>query len=356
MEAVQPELYPLEVSLHRIKTSWGGWPGRVGEIWSLSGPPHESLILNGPLAGRWLTEIVGNYQQRLLGEDVELDPREPFHFQIKFVLAAKDLSVEVHPTEAHTMEKRLPMVGLDKVWYILGVKPGSLLYLGFKDRTGPGEIERALQDRSFPQRLNAFPAKPGEVYLVPAGRVHAVGKGVKLLEIQRHSSLTCELFRWDGKDPDPCPDLPFLETNAVSPDPVPAVTVGEAGNTIEYLACTPRFLLRRLVVHDSLEVPQPGRRMRVYTGLRGAGWLRWGFSDICSYIQPYQSVLVPAIPEDLFFESDGVLEVLETSVPDMAGETLSRILDLGIPRERIISLGGDDYCGILRNCLPGGGK
>jgi mannose-6-phosphate isomerase class I len=356
MEAVQPELYPLEVSLHRIKTSWGGWPGRVGEIWSLSGPPHESLILNGPLAGRWLTEIVGNYQQRLLGEDVELDPREPFHFQIKFVLAAKDLSVEVHPTEAHTMEKRLPMVGLDKVWYILGVKPGSLLYLGFKDRTGPGEIERALQDRSFPQRLNAFPAKPGEVYLVPAGRVHAVGKGVKLLEIQRHSSLTCELFRWDGKDPDPCPDLPFLETNAVSPDPVPAVTVGEAGNTIEYLACTPRFLLRRLVVHDSLEVPQPGRRMRVYTGLRGSGWLRWGFSDLCSYIQPYQSVLVPAIPEDLYFESEGVLEVLETSVPDMEGETFTCILDQGIPRERIISLGGTDYCGVLRNCLPGGGR
>ena len=71
-------LYPLEMSLYRIKRALGGWLGRVGEIWTISGPPHESLVLNGPLAGNRLTDVVGEYQQRLLGKDMELDPSEPF--------------------------------------------------------------------------------------------------------------------------------------------------------------------------------------------------------------------------------------------------------------------------------------
>ena len=124
------ELYPLELSLNRIKKTWGGWRGKIGEIWSLSGPPHESLVLNGQLAGQRLTEIVGEFQQKLLGKEMELDPREPFPVLLKFIYTVEDLTVQVHPDDAYTLENALPMIGNDKLWYIIAAKPGGLIYLG----------------------------------------------------------------------------------------------------------------------------------------------------------------------------------------------------------------------------------
>lgn len=352
MENELPELYPLEVSIRRIKRPWGGWPAKVGELWSLSGPPHESLVLNGPLTGRWLTQIVGEYQQGLLGKDVELDPKEPFPFLIKFVLAARDLPVQVHPTEAHTQEQRLPMVGVDKVWTVLDARKGGKLYLGFREGIRREDLGRALEDEAFLRRLNAVTVRPGDVFMVPAGRVHAVGKGVKLVEIQRHSTLTYELFPRPKRSDSPGAPLNFVETDPIVPGPIPGQALACGQGRTEYLACTPHFLLRRLVIRDSMELNHTGHRMLVYTGLKGEGWLRWGFTDICIYIQPYQSVVVPALAQDLFFESDRELEVLETSVSDMAGETLECMLEQGIPAEKIIRLGGSEYGAILRDCLP----
>lgn len=353
MAAIQPELYPLEVSLHRIRRPWGGWPGGVGEIFSLSGPPHESLVLNGPLAGRWLTEIVGDYQQRLLGENMELDPREPFPFLLKFVLAARNLPVHVHPNDTFTLEKRLPMVGVDTVWVVLDSEPEGHLYLGLRERLSPTVLREAIRDGSLPLRLNALSVAPGDVYTVPAGRVHAVGKGVKLLEIQRHSSAAYELFDRAGKGGGTDDALEAVDLNPVAPRPIPRIPVLMGESRIEYVACTPRFMLRRLLIKGTLEMAHTGKRMCTYTGLKGAGWLRWGFTDLATYIQPYQTVLVPAAEQDLCFESDGVLEVMETSVPDMAAEAFSPILALGIPRERIAMLGGDDYMGICMDSLRG---
>jgi mannose-6-phosphate isomerase len=351
MAAIQPDLYPLEVSLHRIRKPWGGWPGGVGEIWSLAGPPHESLVLNGPLAGRWLTEIVGSYQQRLLGEGMEMDPREPFPFLMKFVLAARNLPVHVHPNDAFTLEKRLPAVGVDKVWVILDSEPEARLYLGLQDVLSPAALKEALKDGTLPLRLNALSVSPGDVYTVPAGRAHAIGKGVKLLEVQRHSGAAYDLQDRAGKHGGTPEAFEALDPNPVAPRPIPKIPVPMGESRVEYVACTPRFLLRRLVIKGTLEIAHAGKRMAAYTGLKGAGWLRWGFSDLTTYIQPYQTVLVPAVEQDLCFESDGVLEVMETSVPDMAGEIFGPILRLGIPMERIAMLGGDDYGRILRDSL-----
>ena len=358
MEAAQYPLYPFDVSLHRIKKNWGGWPGKVGEIWSLSGPPYESLVLNGPLAGRWLTEIVGDFQQKVLGQGVELDPREPFPFLIKFISTAKDAPVQVHPDDAYTVRKRLPTVGLDKVWYILDAKPGGLVYLGFTDHINPAQIMEAVQQKSIHKMMNAIPVKRGDLYTVPAGRIHAIGKGIRLMEVRRHSDVTYQVLDWareetGGDESGPLPDeaLEVLSLEPVSPRTIPQISVGSGENRLEYLACTPRFLLRRLMIKDTLEISHAGRRMLVYTGVKGSGWLRWGFSDFYSYIQPYQSILVPAVPQELYFETGGGLEVVETSVPDIAGETLNEMLELGIPKERIILLGGDDYKSILRGCL-----
>ena len=90
----------------------------------------------------------------------------------------------------------------------------------------------------------------------------------------------------------------------------------------------------------------------VYTGLKGTGLLRWGLSEISVFIEPSQSILVPAISEDLLFESeDDLLEVIETSVPDLTGETLIQMFSPEITCDRIAGLGGEDYSRIIKECI-----
>lgn len=358
MNSPEYELYPFELSLNRIKKVWGGWPGKIGEIWSLSGPPHESLILNGSLAGRRLTELVGDFQQKLLGKGMELDPREPFPLLLKFISTGRDLPIQVHPHDAYTLENGLPMVGRDKICYILKVENGGRLYLGFREKIDEKTIRKAVAVESLHHLMNSVPLKKGELYTVPAGRIHAVGKGITFIEIQRHSDLTFRLFDWNSKakkgddgDYQMEEALKVLDFNPISPKPIPKVTIDSGENSIEFLALTPHFTLRRLSIKESMDLPLKGSRFVVYTGLRGTGWVRWGFSEIYSLIQPYQSILIPAIPEDLSFETENGIDVLETSVPDLTGGSLTEMIGLRIPPESIVGLGGEDYGKILKGYL-----
>jgi len=357
MNPSEYQLYPIELSLNRVKKAWGGWPGKIGEVWSLSAHPHENLALNGKLAGRRLTEIVGGFQQRLLGKDIELDPREPFPFLLKFISAAKNLTIQVHPDDAYTIENGLSLVGRDKMFYILAAKPDARIYLGFKDRVSEKIVREAVDKGTLHRLLNPLSVKSGELYSIPAGRIHSIGKGIIIFEIQRHSDLTFRLSEWDNEiksnaGPSQLDEaFKVLDFNPVSPKPIPKVTISSDKSHIEWLGLTPRFVLRRLFVRESLEFSLRGNRFMVYTGLRGTGWLRWGLSDMSTFIQPFQSILVPAIPEDIYFESEDGLELLETSVPDLAGETLDQMIEAGIRTDRIAGLRGEDYSRILKEYM-----
>ncbi|MFC1867427.1 class I mannose-6-phosphate isomerase [Thermodesulfobacteriota bacterium] len=355
MNSQEDQLYPIELSLNRVKKTWGGWPGKIGEIWSLSCYPHESLALNGILTGRRLREIIGEFQQKLLGRDIELDPREPFPLLLKFISTVKDLPIRVHPDDAYTLENRLPMVGRNKIIYILGVKPGAKIYSGFREKTDEKTVMETVNKGSLRDLMNSVSVKPGEVYTVPPGRVHAVGKGVALLEIQRHSGLSFRFSDQDDKrrkeSADPCqPEeaLKIVDLNPISPKPIPKITIKSGNNRVEWLGLTPNFFLRKLSIRDPLELCLKGNRFLVYTGLRGMGWLRWGLSDSSIFIQPGQSILVPAVPEDLLFESEDGLEVLESSVPDLMGETIEQMVGYGIEGDKIAGLGGEDYEKIIK--------
>lgn len=352
------QLYPIELSLSRIKRAWGGWPGKVGEIWSLSCDPYESLALNGILAGRTLREIVGEFQQRLLGKKIELDPREPFPFLLKFISSKKNLSIQVHPDDAYTLEHGLNMVGTDKIFYILSAGPDARIFSGFREKISKKTVLESINRNTMRRLMNAVIVKPGEVYTVPAGRIHSIGKGISLFEIRRHSNLTFFLSaKKDGEisnsieSNQPEDALRVLNLNSISPKPISRVAISSDNNRIAWLCLTPNFMLRKLYIRDSLEITLNGNRFLVYTGLKGTGYLRWGLSDIYILIQPGQSILIPAIPEDLLFKSEDGLEILETSVPDLSGDTIEQMIGMGIQPERIAGLGGEDYSKILRGCI-----
>ena len=346
------------MSLHRIRKAWGGWTGKIGEIWTMSGPPHESLVLNGSLAGSSLTKVVGEYQQKLLGLDMELDPREPFPLLLKFVSTAKSHPIEVHPNDPYTVAKGLPMVGRDKIWHILAVRPGSRIYLGFKDRVTTEKILEAIKGKYLHHLMNSISVKSGDVYTIPAGRIHGIGKGVTLFEIQNHSNLAFELLdpnRKTSEKPVGLADLEvaleILDLDTMDPEAISPLAISSDSCRIDYLALTPRYFLRKLKIKGSFEIQFPGKRFVIYTGLRGTGWLRWGLSRIYAKIHPYQSVLVPAAEEDLLFETEGELEVLESSVPHMAGEIQKEMMAIKVSKDRFADLGGKDYKTILKTLL-----
>jgi mannose-6-phosphate isomerase len=353
------DLYPLELSLNRLRKPWGGFPGKVGEIWSLSGPPLESLVLNGPLAGQHLTEIVGEYQQTCLGEGIELDPREPFPVLLRFISTIENQPIQVHPHDAYTLHKGLPMVGRHKAFYILDARVGSQVHLGFRDYYSKREIVDAVEGQYLEQLLNQVTVRSGDLYTVPAGRIHAVDKGVTLLEVQRHSTLTFELLRRspDEEKTDASEDelreaMEILDITPLTPKSIPSLELGAGESKIEYLLISPNFMLRRLTIRGLLDISLSGHRFMAYTGLKGEGWVRWGFTDTFAHIQPFQTVLVPAVKQDLFFESQSIsFEVLETTVPNLACLAPDHATALGISLDRLTALGGDDWGGILKQCL-----
>jgi len=354
---VEP-LYPLELSLHHIKTPWGGWPGKIGEIRSLSGSPYESMILNGKLSGKRLTQIVGEYQQELLGKDVELDPREPFPFLLKFIYTTRDQPIQVHPDDAYTLEKGLPMVGRDKLYYVLMAKPGSHMYLGFKEKLSKKRLRTAVENRTLHSHLNAVKVKTGQCYTVPPGRIHGVGGHMCLLEIQRHSELNFILFNQeaDGEKEEETSShldsaLEVLDHEPIVPKGIEKVSLSANGNQIEYLALTPHFSIRNLIIHSYLELSLTGKRFVVYTCVKGRAWIRWGFSNTYLPVQSCQSVLVPAIKEEITFITEAGCQFIETTIPNLAADMFGDLIKSGIKKERIEVLGGEDYRDILKKCL-----
>ena len=358
MNLKSDQLYPIELSLSRLKKTWGGWPGKIGEILSLSCHPYESIALNGTLTGRGIREIVGEFQQRLLGKYMELDPREPFPLLLRFISTTKNLPIQVHPDDTYALEKGLPMVGRDKIFYILGAKRGARLFSGFSRKVDEKTVTESISQGSLYELLNPVEIKAGDVYTIPAKRVHSIGKGVSLLEIQRHSSLNFILDEDDDRKTKKSADahLPgkafkALDLNPINPQPIKKYPITSNNNLIEWLCLTPNFFVRRLSIKDSIELSLKGDRFLVYTGIKGSGRLRWGFSDMMTPVHPGQSILVPAIEEDILFESEEGLDIIETSIPDLSGDSIEELINLGLSPERIADLGGEDYYKILQDCF-----
>lgn len=342
--------YPLELSLSRIQAPWGGWPDGTGEIRSLSGPPLESLVLNGELAGCRLTQVVGGHPEALLGRGVELDAREPFPMRLRVLRTARDLPVTVHPGDGYTLAHQLPAVGQELVLYVVEARRGGRLHCGWKEPFSGGRFQMAISEDAVRELLHSLRVRPGQAYTIPPGRPYALGAGLTLFEVARHSRAAFHLTRARHRAlPDDLRDV--LEQGPDRPAPIHGIALPAGESRIDHVCCTPRFSLRRFSVSGALDLVLPGDRFRVYTGLRGSGRLVWKYASEGCTVQPHQSILVPASLEEIMLESEQGMELLEISLQDLAGGTLREVTDLGYTREEVASLGGPDYGPVLMSYL-----
>lgn len=172
----------------------------VGESWELSGVKgDESVVADGPEAGMKLPELLEKFGPAITGERNFKRYGTRFPLLIKFIDARADLSVQVHPDDA--LARRLGQEnGKTEMWYVIDAAPGTRLANGFREPVDPADYERLVESGDIEKVLNFCPIKPGDVFFIPAGRVHTIGAGAFVLEIQQTSNTTYRIYDYHRKD------------------------------------------------------------------------------------------------------------------------------------------------------------
>lgn len=204
-------MYPLKFEPILKQTLWGGDKiipfkrlhtslDHVGESWEVSAVENsESVVANGVDKGRTLPEMVRLYREELVGETNYARFGNKFPLLIKFIDAKQDLSIQVHPDD-ELARKRHNSFGKNEMWYVISADKGARLISGFSQQITPREYKERVHDGTFAEVLHTADIAAGDVFYVPAGRVHGIGAGAFVAEIQQTSDITYRIFDYNRKD------------------------------------------------------------------------------------------------------------------------------------------------------------
>lgn len=205
-------LYPLKFQPILKSTIWGGnkiipfkhldsQQQNVGESWEISNVPGDvSVVANGPLAGKTLSELVSEYKGEFLGKRNYERFGDNFPLLIKFIDAADDLSIQVHPDDELAMKRHASM-GKTEMWYVVDNNNNTArLRSGLKRSITPAEYEAMVADNTICDALAEYEVNAGDVFFLPAGRIHSIGAGCFIAEIQQTSNVTYRIFDFNRTD------------------------------------------------------------------------------------------------------------------------------------------------------------
>ncbi|WP_321306378.1 type I phosphomannose isomerase catalytic subunit [Marinifilum fragile] len=205
-------LYPLKFQPILKDKIWGGNKLKTvlnkdfaplpnaGESWEISGVEGDiSVVSNGNLAGNNLEELIEIYMGDLVGDKVYDQFGMEFPLLIKFIDANDVLSIQVHPDDELSKERHNAF-GKTEMWYVIEADKGSELIVGFNQEVDKAKYVAKLEEGKLEEILNNEPVKKGSCFFIPAGRVHAIGKGILLAEIQQTSDVTYRMYDWNRTD------------------------------------------------------------------------------------------------------------------------------------------------------------
>jgi mannose-6-phosphate isomerase len=172
----------------------------IGESWEISDVNgNVSVVSNGDLKGQTLQEILSVYKGSLVGDNVYQNFGNNFPLLIKFIDAKEALSIQVHPNDDLAKERHNSF-GKTEMWYVMQAEDEGDLIVGFNKNSSKEEYVEHLESKQLLKILNQEKVKKGDVYFIPTGRVHAIGAGVLLAEIQQTSDITYRIYDWDRLD------------------------------------------------------------------------------------------------------------------------------------------------------------
>ena len=172
----------------------------VGESWEISGvKDNETIVKEGPLKGKSLNEVVAELKDRLVGKENYQRFGDEFPLLIKFIDARQDLSIQVHPNDEIAHKQGKPR-GKTEMWYLMESEPGARLYSGLKKQITPDQYKEMVDNDTICDALAQYEVKEGDCFFLPAGRIHAIGPGCFLAEIQQTSDVTYRIYDYKRKD------------------------------------------------------------------------------------------------------------------------------------------------------------
>jgi mannose-6-phosphate isomerase len=314
------KLYPLRFQPVYKNYIWGGNripklyhrnqpDGIYAESWEISTHPDGmTAIANGPLAGRSLSDLLPEHKTALLGTNVK---GGDFPLLIKLIDARDVLSVQVHPNDGNAAA----VGGQPKteMWYFLEGDGTAQIYCGLKPGIGKDGFLAAMENRTFAEILQTIPVRKGEAVFVPGGRVHAIGAGCLILEIQQNSNTTYRIYDWDrvdasgkGRELHIEKALKVIDWNSGG-DP----RCKGRGTTVQ--DC-PYFRLDRFDLTAAQTFPMSGKSFHALFVAEGSGTILWADGE--EKLLPGQSWLVPAAQGGYTLRPDGgTLTVLCTTIP-----------------------------------------
>lgn len=205
-------LYPLKFKPRLKERIWGGdklgavlgktvFPGeKIGESWEISGVQDDlSVITNGFLKDNNLQEVIEIYMDEIVGEANYEKYGIEFPILVKFIDAHDVLSIQVHPDDELAKERH-HSYGKTEMWYVIDCMPGASLYVGFNRQVSREEYLQAVKCGTLPSLLQKIEVSPGDAYFIPAGTIHAIGKGLLIAEIQQTSDITYRVDDWRRVD------------------------------------------------------------------------------------------------------------------------------------------------------------
>ena len=230
---------------------------RYGESWEISGVAGDlSVVSSGMFKGNDLQEMVEIYMGDLVGEKVYDKFGIEFPLLVKHIDTAALLSIQVHPDDRLAAERH-NSYGKTEVWYVTECEPGASLYLGLKSGVTRAQYLDAVVAGTLPELLQKYEVHAGDAFFIPAGTIHAIGKGIKVVEIQQTSDITYRIFDWNRVDDNGRPRQlhTALAIDAIDfdSDAQYVMTRPPQKNTPVKIVCCPYFTTNLLEVEGEVE-------------------------------------------------------------------------------------------------------
>ena len=271
----------------------------IGESWEISDRPGDaSIIANGPLAGKNLRWLMENHPAEILG-DAKPATEGRFPLLCKILDAREKLSLQVHPPTSKA--KSLKGEPKTEMWFIADAAPDASLYVGLQHGVTRADFERKISDGSVADCFHRIPVKAGDTMFLPSGRVHAIGDGLVIFEIQQNSDTTYRVFDWNrvGLDGKPrelhiAQSLASIDFDDFEPKLVPTNYIQSGSFKFRHLVQDPLFHVQEMVFENGGSLTLSGQYLRIIAVTQGAATIADDRSGISTQLKPGDFCLIPA--------------------------------------------------------------
>ncbi|MFN0729103.1 type I phosphomannose isomerase catalytic subunit [Polaribacter gochangensis] len=286
----------------------------IGESWEISDVDNDtSIVANGNLIGTDLKSLISKYKCELVGENNYSVFGEKFPLLIKFIDAKETLSIQLHPND-ELAKKRHNSFGKTEMWYVMQADENANLIVGFQKESNKQEYLKHLKNNTLLDILNVDAVSEGDVYFIPTGRVHAIGAGVLLAEIQQTSDITYRIYDWErtdskGKKRDLHTDEALSAIDYSAENSYKTTYQKEKNTASEIISC-PYFTTNIVLIDQEILVNHSAKdSFVIYMCVKGAVTFMHNNSEIA--LNYGETILVPACFKEFVIKPSVNSELLE---------------------------------------------